>query len=185
VVFGSFMETEKFLKENKKNLVKQWFAAVIDTYSKESANFFQNNADPFANPVGNTIKRNLDLLFDQVIRPSMDVSAAKDALDPIVRIRAVQEFTPGKALSFILRIKQIIAKELSSCRKEKEVEFCIAAIDSNADELMLMAFDIYTACKHQIYSLRINEAKQRVRQLLIKKDLISELPESDTELKCI
>jgi hypothetical protein len=185
VIFGSFMELEKHLKENKKNLVKQWFTAVTDTYPRESAGFFQNNADPFANPVGNTIKRNLDLLFDQVIGPKMDLSAAKDALDPIVRIRAVQEFTPGKALSFILRIKQIIAKELSSRRKEKDVELYLAAVESNADELMLMAFDIYTACKQQIYSLRINEAKQRVRQLLIKKDLISELPDTDTELKCI
>jgi hypothetical protein len=179
------MDFEKHLKDNKQNLVNQWFSAVIDTYPKESAKFFKSNTDPFANPVGNTIKRNLDLLFDQVIKPQMDASAAKEALDPVIRIRAVQEFTPARALSFILRIKQITAKQLSSLQKEKGIETYRAAIDANADELLLMAFDIYTACKHQIYSLRINEAKQRVRQLLIKKDLISELPDADTELKCV
>jgi hypothetical protein len=178
------MDLEKHLKDNKQNIVNQWFSAVIDTYPKESAKFFKSNTDPFANPVGNTIKRNLDLLFDQVIKPQMDASAAKEALDPIIRIRAVQEFTPAHALSFILRIKQIIAKEIPSRRKDKETSF-LPVIDAHVDELMLMAFDIYTACKHQIYSLRINEAKQRVRQLLIKKDLISEIPDTDAELKCV
>lgn len=179
------MDFEKHLKENKQNLVKQWFSIVIESYPKESAKFFKDNSDPFANPVGNTIKRSLDRLFDQVINTQMDPRVAKEALDPIVRVRAVQEFTPARALSFILGIKQIITKQLSSFQKEKGIEIYRSAIVANADELLLMAFDIYTACKHQIYTLRINEAKQRVRQLLIKKDLICELPDSDTELKCL
>jgi hypothetical protein len=178
------MDFERHLKDKKQNLVNQWFSAVIDTYPKESAKFFKSNTDPFANPVGNTIKQNLVLLFDQVIKSQMDASAAKEALDPIIRIRAVQEFAPSQALSFITRIKQIIAKEISSRRKDIDTSF-LPVIDAHVDELMLIAFDIYTACKHQIYSLRINEAKQRVRQLLIKKDLISELPDTDNELKCV
>lgn len=179
------MEPEIYLRENKQNLVKKWFSAVIDTYPKESAHFFKDNSDPFANPVGNTIKRGLDRLFDEVIKQQMDNAAAVDAMDPIIRIRAVQEFTPAKALSFILSIKQIIAKALSSQRREKSVEIRLSVIESNVDDLLLAAFDIYTDCKRKIYVLRINESKQRVRQLLIKKDLICELPDTDTELKCL
>ena len=179
------MEPEKILTEKKQNLVKKWFSVVIDTYPKDSVHFFKDNSDPFANPVGNTIKRSLDLLFDEVIKKTLDFPAASEAMDPIIRIRAVQEFKPSKALSFILSIKQIIEKELSSTRKEKGVDAYMSIIESNVNELMLMAFDIYMGCKQKIYSLRINESKQRVRQLLIKNDLISELPDTDAELKCI
>jgi hypothetical protein len=179
------MDFGKYLKEKKQSLVNQWFSTVIETYPKESAKFFKSNTDPFANPVGNTIRRSLDLLFDQVVQPQMDAKAAGEALDPIVRIRAVQEFTPARALSFILAIKTIIRKQAASFQKEKSLDGCLSAIESHTDELMLMAFDIYSACRHQIYSLRINEAKQRVHQLLIKKDLISELTDTDMELKCL
>ncbi len=174
------MDFGKRLISHKHRLVDQWVLAVMETYPKESAAFFQNNPDPFANPVGNTIKRSLDLLFDQVIRKHMDTEAAKAALDPIIRIRAVQEFTPAQALSFIFSIKQIIAEKIDSRKKETEMH---AMIEANVDALMLMALDIYSACKQQIYTLRINETKARVRQLLIKKDLMAEIP--DTDLKCL
>jgi hypothetical protein len=179
------MEFEKYLVANRENLMKKWFSAVIETYPKDSSQFFKNNSDPFANPVGTTIRQCLDLLFTEIIKAGMNKTAVHHAMEPIIRIRAIQEFTPAKALSFIINIKQIIAEELKAKNQKREVDACLRVIESNVDDLMLIAFDIYSACKDKVYCLRINEEKQRVRQLLIKKDLIKEISDDDSKLGCL
>jgi len=177
------MHLEKYLKDNKENLVKKWFCVVFETYPKDAARFLKNCSDPFANPVGATIGQSLDRLFDEIIKVEPDKTVLSSAVDPIIRVRAVQELTPAAALSFIFDIKRIIVKGLSGFIREKGVEEYLAGIESNVDALMLTAVDIYCACRQKVYSLRINEEKQRVRQLLIKKDLMKEFPETDDVLK--
>jgi hypothetical protein len=73
--------------------------------------FLKGQKDPFANPVGKTTHQSLDALVDALITGAgRDVMAA--ALDPILRIRAVQTFTPSKATSFVFSLKQIIRQHL-------------------------------------------------------------------------
>ena len=171
------MNPEKHLKDKQQKLVKKWVDAVIDTYPEDSGQFFKNTKDPFANPVGNTVKRSIDLLYAQVIRKKMDPEAVSEAMDPIIRLRAVQEFTPADAVSFILTIKQLIRKEFGEQQQDKNIEAYLRVIEANVDKLILIAFDIYTKCREKIYLLRINQAKESVKKLLIKKELICDIPE--------
>lgn len=170
--------------ENKKKWVGKWLDAAIDTYPQESARFFKDTRDPFANPVGATIKRGLDSLYDILTAPEFDREAARQALEPVVRVRAVQEFSPAEALGFLFEIKTILARGVEKRGvREKDSAGDMAAIDSRIDEMLLMAFDLYMACKKKVYELRANQARDNVRQLLIKKGLVCELPDTDSELK--
>jgi hypothetical protein len=78
----------------------RWFARVIDTYPAETARFLRSQKETFSNPVGQAtvtgLKKLIDLLDEQP-----DTNAAKKAIDPIVRIRAVQNFTPSQAIGFV------------------------------------------------------------------------------------
>ncbi len=179
------MNPEKYLKDKQQKLVGKWVDAVLYTYPADSVKFFKNTKDSFANPAGNTIKRSIGLLYAQVIRTKMDPKAVAEAMDPIVRLRAVQEFTPADALSFILQIKQFIKKELGENRQDKNIEVYLKVIESNVDKLILIAFDIYTKCREKIYLLRINQAKESVKKLLIKKDLLCEIPDYNPEPQSI
>lgn len=176
------VEKESVSAEKKQRLAKNWFSVIINTYPTESKAFFQKNKDAFANPVGNTIKRNIDRLTEAALHPAVNSDHVKDALEPIIRIRAVQEFSITQALAFIFEFKTILRKEMPSLLKTEEGRQYIEAVDANIDEIMLVALEIYMACKHTVYTLRINEAKKNVRQLLIKKNLMCEIPDAGLEI---
>lgn len=175
------MDPENFAAKKKQSLSKKWFSVIIDTYPADSKAFFTNNKDPFANPVGNTIKRNIDQLTHEVLRTAMNRDNVKDALEPIIRIRAVQEFSASIALAFIFAFKKILRTETPALLNTEGGRSYIDAVEANIDDTMLEALDIYTSCRHKIYTFRINESKKNVRQLLIKKNLMCELPEAESE----
>jgi RsbRD-like negative regulator of sigma factor len=177
------MDPEKHLEDKQQKLVEEWVDAVIGSYPKDSAQFFKNTKDPFANPVGNTVKRSIGLLCNQVIRKKMDMEAVAEGMDPIIRLRAVQEFTAADALSFIFKIKQLVRNELEELPADKQIKAYERDIEGNVDQLILVAFDIYTDCRKKIYLMRINQAKESVKKLLIKKELICEIPDATPELQ--
>jgi len=175
------MDLQQYLTDNRQKLVEKWTASVISTYPADSVKFFKNMKDPFANPVGNTIKRSIDLLFTQVIKNKMDPDVLKEAMEPIVRLRAVQEFSPAKAISFIFNIKHLLRKAFDKHRQDKGVEDFLANVESNTNELILIAMDIYGKCREKIYRLRINQGKESLKKLLIKKGIICEIPDITPE----
>jgi hypothetical protein len=179
------MNLQTHLNDKQKKLVEAWIAEVIATYPAGSVKFFTDTKDPFANPVGSTIKRSIDLLFAQVIKNKVNPVAVNEAMDPIIRLRAVQEFTPSKALSFIYTIKHILRKEFKKQLKDDNVKRFLSDVESNVDEMALIAFDIYGKCREKIYRLRINQAKNSLNKLLIKKEIICEIPDVDPETQVL
>ncbi len=166
----------RIFQQNKDKWLGKWLDALFSTYPAESAFFFRNTIDSFSNPVGATLKTGLTDLYDALTAPRFNPEATRKILEPVVKLRAVQEFTPALALGFIYELKAIVSAGSQLSGQEKEVVF------SRIDTAMLYAFDLYMENKKIIYTLRASQARDNVRQLLIKKDLICELPEIDPEL---
>ena len=175
------MELQQYLTENRKKLVDSWITSVIETYPPESVKFFKTMKDPFSNPVGSTIRRSIDLLFTEITKDKMDSAAVNEALEPIVRLRAVQEFTPSQAISFVFTIKHLLRKALAKQKTDTRISHFLSDVEANTEELLLTALDIYGKCREKIYNLRINQAKNSLNKLLIKKELMSEVPGFDPE----
>ncbi|MFP4572162.1 MAG: RsbRD N-terminal domain-containing protein, partial [Desulfobacterales bacterium] len=100
----------------------------------------------------------------------------------MIRIRALQEFSPSEALGFIPKIKSIIKQDPAVKEQGGAAADSLGRIADNSDKALLTAFDLYMDCKKHVYNLRARQARDGVRQLLIKKELISELPDIDPEL---
>ena len=92
------------VEKNKDEIVKNWFEATIQTYAPDTAQFYKGQKDQFANPVGNITAKGVGFLLDQLLN-DFEPDAVKAHLDPIIRIRAVQNFTPSRATAFILLLK--------------------------------------------------------------------------------
>jgi len=107
------MGLEKLLTKKKTAIVQKWFDMVIETYPADSAKFYKSQKDPFANPVGRNTFNALKILFDQLLH-EMDHGAIKSSLDPIIRIRAVQDFSPSQATAFIFFLKKIIRDQFDN-----------------------------------------------------------------------
>jgi len=166
------MNFKEQLIEKKAAILKKWFDAVADTYAKDSASFLKKQKAQFTNPVGYTLAEGTEKLFDALLG-GMIVDTVASFLDSMVRIRAIQEFSPSEALSFIFQLKKIIRQELGTeVLRQPGIAEELAAFDSAIDDLALFAFDIYVKCREKIYELKANEARNMTFRLLQQARLI-------------
>jgi hypothetical protein len=112
----------------------------------------------FKNPVGATFSREIDTLFKQLCHGGLH-GECQTSLDAILKIRSVQDFSPSKAVGFILQLKKAIEETLKGeiCREQNIEPW--RAFQSRIDALALQAFDVYMECREKICEIRVNQAK--------------------------
>ena len=165
------MNSDNLLAEKKSKIIKKWRNAIIESYPEDSQGFLKREKSQFANPVGLTISTEIETLYDEIISGD-NMEKISSCLGSIIRIRAVQDFKPSQAVAFVLQLKQIIKEELGNDHSDE-----MLILDNRIDEIALLAFDIYSACRQKISEIRVNEVKSQVGKLLERANLISEIPE--------
>jgi hypothetical protein len=148
------------LSGRKNALIAEWLRQMLQTWPETSVKFLFHEQDPFRNPVGNTLKEGLSVLFDSLVRPAVIVPAAQEALDGIIRIRAVQEVSASQAVAFIFIIKRLIRAEFRADSERFQDE--LSALEARADEMALSAFDLFMKCRERIYEIKANETRRSV-----------------------
>ena len=166
-------ELAKIIEHKKAAIVKKWFDLTAQTYAPDTAEFIKSKTDPFANPVGGSILSGLDGLLDQLIH-DMDPQIINSYLDPIIRIRAVQNFTPSQAVAFILSLKKALRTSLKKELRDIRILTELSELESKIDRLSLVAFDIYMQCREKIYQLSANEMKNRTFRAFERAGLVSD-----------
>ena len=164
---------EKIIAQKKSVIVKKWFNLIAQTYAPDTAEFLKSNKDQFANPVGGTMLIGLQGLLNELIQ-SMNPETVTSHLDPIIRIRAAQNFAPSQATAFILSLKKVLREILSKELCDSSFATELIAFESKIDQLCLMAFDIYMQCREKIYQISANETRNRTFRAFERAGLISE-----------
>ncbi len=174
------MNLEKLLREKKRDIVDRWFNAVMDTYAPDTAVIFKSQKDRFANPVGVTIREGLAAIFEGLLEGRAAEQSAS-LLDPLIRIRAVQKFTPSQATGFIFLLKKIIRDTLH--RKPDNGQIVpLLRFEDRIDALALTAFDIYMECKEKIYDLKVGQERNSIYRAFKRAGLITEVAEGEPDL---
>ncbi len=150
------MELIGTLKSKKKDILSLWIERTLDSYT--SPDFFKKSKDQFSNPVGANISSGLTSIFDLLLENATP-DAFSQPVDQVVRIRAVQEFTPAQAVAPFLELKWVVKQILSSDKNTKPLLTDLDHFDCDIDRVALIAFDIYIQCREQLYQNRINELK--------------------------
>ncbi len=166
------MHLQKKLIEKKNAIIKKWFNQVVDGYPLDTALFLKSQKDRFANPVGQTTLQGLEGIFDLVFE-DFDRQKAISLIDPIIRIRAIQDFTAARAVQFVFDLKGILHDMLPK-QDELEVLKTMQTIDRRIDALGLVAFDVYMQCREKLYDLQANEMKSRTYSAFARAGLIKE-----------
>jgi hypothetical protein len=160
------------LLEKKTAILKKWFDAVADTYPDNTSSFLKKKKAQFTNPVGYNLAEGLEGLFEALLQ-GVILDKVSAFLDSIVRIRAIQEFTPSEALAFVFQLKKIVRQEIGSDVLQQQRMFEeLAAFDAAIDDLALFSFDIFMKCREKIYELKANEARNMTFRLLQQAKLI-------------
>jgi hypothetical protein len=170
--FTRIMDLKQYLTEHKSAIQKKWFDDIAGTYPNETSNFLKKQKAQFTNPVGYTLSEGLEHLFDALLQGMLPDTVTR-FLDSIVRIRAIQEFTPSEAVSFIFQLKKVIRQELGAeILQQPGIAGELSAFESTIDDLALFAFDLYVKCREKIYELKANEARNMTFRLLQQARLI-------------
>ncbi len=173
------MKLEKRLEKNKTGILKKWFDRLASTYPQDTAKFLKDQKDSFANPVGTTFQDCLEPIFEWLLGKG-DTSSLLAALDPIIRVRAVQNFTPSRATAFVLLLKPIIRDIADSSGAQPAAE--LQEMEDRVDELLLRAFDKFIECREKIYELKVSTERNKIYSAFSRAGLIHDLPDNGPEL---
>jgi hypothetical protein len=164
------------LLDRRGALADRWRELVLESYPPESVAFLRQEKDGFRNPVGATIRQAIDTLTGTLTGGDAREGPTA-ALDAIVRMRAVQNFTPSQTVGFVFLFRRALAEvlreELSGVQAGE-----LIALFARLDDLALEAWDRYAACRDQIADLRAREATARTYALLKRAGLLADAPAS-------
>jgi len=171
------MNLRDILSQKREGIIKKWFDLIIDSYPPDTAHFIKNQKNQFANPVGSTIHTAIEGIFDELLNPSDSVKLST-YLDNIIRIRAIQDFTPSVALNFLFLLKDVIREEIKEDLHGEGMVNEVLSFESRVDDLLKESFEIYMACREKIYELSANEMKNMTYKLLEGANLIKDSSET-------
>jgi len=174
------MELKSLLREKRSNILKRWIHLILDTYPAESTLFFRSQKNRFANPVGHIITQGVEGLFEEILQGGdLDPDKVSTFLDNIIRVRAIQDFTPSQAVSFIFLLKKVLREELDKEIQENNIAEELLLVESRIDDLALLSFDIFMKCREKIYELKAMELNNQTYTLLKRAKLIIDLEEQE------
>lgn len=172
------MSIRNLLSKKRQGIIKKSFELTIATYPEESQSFLKDESRQFTNPIGYIIHQSIEQIVDKIINEE-SLESFIAPLEEIVRIRAVQDFSPSQAVGFIFLIKKAFQDQL-----EKEIESSqLLDFLSRIDSLSLIAFDIFMKYREKIFDLKSKELIDRTWWILKKWNIVSEIPDKTVETK--
>ncbi len=152
---------------NREVVVKQWQRAIMESYPADTPDFLEKKKNRFANPVGHTIVSETGPLYDELLG-EMDADVIGISLSKIIRIRAVQDFTPSQAVGFVSSLRGLIRAQVADQTMDKSLFEELSTFEDRLNELQNAAFNIYSECRDRMADCRVNETKRRHAKLVEK-----------------
>ncbi len=153
----------ELLVKNKSSIVSKWIKLILDSYSIESSKFFNMEKNQFSNPVGSTISNNAASIFDEIIgnRNFQNITLL---LTDIIKIRAIQDFSPSEAVGIVFLLKKIIREELNKEINQEKILDEIMELEFVIDKTALIAFDLYMESREKVFQIRLNDARYKLQK---------------------
>ena len=151
----------ELLQERRNAIAQRWVECALEAYSEEASKLFEAQKDPFANPVGATLRTGTAGILETLLDGSSQ-EELRQHLAEIIKVRAVQQFPASEAVGFVIRLKDVARAEIGKAAGDAELMSEWAELDRQIDEIALVAFDVFVECREQVCELRVNEVKRQV-----------------------
>jgi hypothetical protein len=164
------MKLMNLLSAKKALILDRWLNQILASYPPETAQFLKREKDRFDNPVGYHITQGITGLYQGLLQDA-DRDQLLASLDEVIRVWAVQDFTPSQAMAFVFIWKKIIREELAQELKDPGLAEACLELESRIDGLALLGFDVYMKRRERLYEIRVDEVKKRIGGLLRSKGI--------------
>ncbi len=171
------MSLADLLAQKKSPIVKKWCEVVVQTYPEGGQSFLKTKKNQFSNPVGHTIAEGIESIYDELLKGAKSDKIPL-SIDNILRVRAVQDFFPSRAVDFVFGLKKVIRKELGKEILKEGISEEWAEFESRIDDLALLSFDVYMQCRQKVFDIRVSAVKNQSHKLLKMAGLAYDLPEN-------
>jgi hypothetical protein len=149
------MTLKDLLAEKKTIILDRWLDRVLEAYPPDTQPFFRDNKSPYSNPVGFTLRKGMEEIIDQVLRPA-GMEEVRAILEPVMKVRAVENL-PSQGIGFILPLREILWQIV---REEKRKDFSGQEwidLNSRISQLALLGINLYSECREKVNQLKIRE----------------------------
>lgn len=150
------MDLAEAFRNYREKIVNKWVDYTLSTYT--SSEFFMREKNKFSNPIGASVRDALDRLF-VLLSQGADPDEFRGPVEQIIRLRAVQEFTPAQAVAPLNAVKHITREELAGDKERSVFIKDLYDFEFAVDLAVLAAFDIYVESRERLYKVRIAEIK--------------------------
>lgn len=151
---------------HKEAMTKRWVDTVHGTYPFGTVGFLRTRKDRFANPVGYRTEEAAKSLMQVIFSSTPDEDAISQAVEEIVRVRAIQDFPPEAAVGIFFAMKEVMRDTLRETGQMEEVLPALLAAESRIDAVGLMAFGAYARARETLHRLKVEEFKRQYSQIL-------------------
>lgn len=151
---------------NKRSaILEKWQQYLLETYPADTSRFMKQEKDRFLNPVGHTFSEDMPVLFDLLMAKAGPAEMVA-RMDRMLKIRSVQDFSPGQAVFFVFLLKRAVREEVLDEISGNGGLLDLLQFESRIDTLALAAFDGYMKYREKIFEIRANEVKMRSLKLI-------------------
>lgn len=150
------MDLAEAFRNYREKIVDRWVEYTLSTYA--SSEFFSRERDKFSNPIGGSVREALDKLF-LLLTKGAESTEFKGPVDQLIRLRAVQDFTPSQAVAPLNAVKHITREVLAADKERAVFVKDLYDFEFAVDLAVLAAFDIYMESRERLYNVRLNEIK--------------------------
>jgi len=162
------MSLRELLQSRREAILERWQGAIFGGFPEQAARFFRDESNRFQNPVGHAIVHDTASILDALIVG--EPRGASQALESLVRIRAVQDVSAAEAVAFVFQLKRAVRSALAEELAAGKLWTELIDLDERIDGLASAAFEVYVGCREQIASMRVGEMRRRMASVLQRLD---------------
>lgn len=175
------MTIRDLLTAHKDAIIRKWMDAMYGTYPFDTVGFLRSSKDRFSNPVGHTTAASAVVIFDAVAGDDVEEACLSGAIEDVIRIRAIQNFTPEQAVGVLFVLKTVLRQMLRSDIIRHGLHDGQLAVESRIDTVALMAFGTYARCRERLHTMRVDECKHGCALLLRRAERILDKPAGEPD----
>jgi hypothetical protein len=154
------MTLKELLAEKKGAILDRWLDRVLEAYPLHTQRFFKENKSPYSNPVGFTLRKGMEGIIDQILRPA-SIEEARAILEPVMKLRAVETSVPAQGGTFILPLREIVSEVVREEKRKDLLGQEWLDLNSRISRLARLGMTLYSECREKVNQLRIRESEKR------------------------
>ena len=154
------MNLKDFLEEKKTIILERWLDRILEDYPPYTQTLFRETKSSYLNPVGFTLRRGMEGILEQILRP-ISAAEARAILEPVMKVRAVENLPPARRLRFILPLREVLCEIMREGKGKDLGGREWTELNSRINRLALLGMKLYSECREKVRRLEIKERGKR------------------------